>query len=200
MTAKDTDVRKAELRARYKRVRESIPAAEREAADAAIAERLLSSESYARAEAVLAYLSVADEVDTRAVIERAWADGKIVALPRCASRSRRMRWHVIASFDGLERSPFGIDEPADVAATALSFDGVCALAIVPGLTFDTHGHRLGYGGGYYDRFLGGFGGLSVGLCREAQLSDDLARLGAIESHDVPVDVVITERRAIERGA
>lgn len=190
---------KSELRARCRRVRESIPAARRAKADAAIAERLLSTEAYARAEAVLTYLSVADEVDTRAVVERAWDDGKLVALPRCVPRSRLMRWHAVTSLDGLERSPFGIDEPADDPSTALSVVGIRALAVVPALAFDAAGNRLGYGGGYYDAFLGGFGGLSAGLCREAQLVPDLVALGAVEPHDVPVDVVVTEGRAIARG-
>ncbi|OUP06489.1 hypothetical protein B5F33_10055 [Collinsella sp. An2] len=67
------------------------------------------------------------------------------------------------------------------------------VAIVPGLAFDRRGYRLGYGGGYYDAFLRSFPGVSVGLCRSAALFEDLGDLGALEPHDVPVDVVVTEQ-------
>ena len=68
--------------------------------------------------------------------------------------------------------------------------------IVPALAIDMQGFRLGYGGGYYDAFLADFPGVSIGLCREAQVVESLAALGARERYDIPVDLVITETRLL----
>ena len=70
------------------------------------------------------------------------------------------------------------------------------MALVPGLTFDATGYRLGYGGGFYDTFLSVFDGVSVGLCREAQFSEDLRAEEVVDSHDLPAQLVVTEERCI----
>ena len=98
---------------------------------------------------------------------------------------------------------FGIEEPPQ-AWPSLGEGEVLApgvVAIVPGLAFDRTGMRLGYGGGYYDRFLRSFAGTSVGLCPEALLVRSLAQAGAADGHDMPVDVVVSERGAFlpQRG-
>lgn len=190
--------RKLELRRQMRMSRSSMPADERAKADAAICENLVALEAFVRASTILTYLSFGSEVATRGVIEHAWATDKRVALPRCVDGTRQMRWYVIESFEGLEKNPKGMDEPPadpdrelDVVLT-----GPNALAIVPGLAYDAHGCRVGYGGGYYDVFLASFAGVSAGLCREAQLVGDLSALGVTESHDMAVDVVVTERRVL----
>lgn len=189
------DARKRELRQHFLVVRRDLGVEARAAAGAAIASRVTSLAEYADARVVLTYLSIGDEVQTRGIIRDAWSRGKVVALPRCVPHSRRMRWYRVESLDGLERSKFGVLEP--VADAAAEFDPNAvpnALAIVPGLTFDARGYRLGYGGGFYDTFLAGFGGTSVGICREAQLSAS-GEL-AIDAHDLPVKVVVTEAQVI----
>ncbi len=74
-----------------------------------------------------------------------------------------------------------------------------AIALVPGLAFDRHGYRIGYGGGYYDAFLSDFPGFTVGLCYEDLLQDDLAALGCLEPHDIAVDLVATEAQLLICG-
>ena len=74
--------------------------------------------------------------------------------------------------------------------------GIPMLALVPGLTFDRFGYRLGYGGGYYDRLLAAFTGDAVGLCRQAQLADDLDARGLVCAYDQRVPVVVTENEVI----
>lgn len=108
-----------------------------------------------------------------------------------------MRWYPVTSLTGLARGPFGVLEPAEDPARELDLSGRAdALAVVPGLAFDARGFRLGYGGGYYDAFLASFRGTSVGLCREAQLVESLRALGAVDAHDVPVGLVVTEARVL----
>lgn len=195
MDGDGTRGRKRELRRHYKEVRSALGEDGRARRDAAIAGRVTRLPEYLAADTVLTYLSVGDEVDTRALVRDAWARGKSVALPWCVPGTRRMRWFRVSSLDGLVRSPFGVEEP--VPDPALEADPKAlrrALAIVPGLSFDERGYRMGYGGGFYDVFLADFAGVSVGLCREPQMSAVGAL--ALDGHDVPVDVVVTEGRVI----
>ena len=139
---------------------------------------------------VFAYLAFGEEVETRGIIERAWHDGKEVALPRCTG-PREMRWFRVADFNDLEKSPIGVEEPRiNEQNEVFPRDHARSLAIVPGLTFDNAGYRLGYGGGFYDTFLEKFSGVSVGICRSVQQRDNLSELGVIEAWDKPVDIVV----------
>ncbi|MDI9591252.1 MAG: 5-formyltetrahydrofolate cyclo-ligase [Acidobacteriota bacterium] len=189
--------RKRAMRARLTGAREGLGIPARAAADAAIETRLMGLPEFAHAEVILTYLDMGSEVRTRGIIQAAWDAGKDVALPRCAPASREMRWYRVTSLEGLVRSPFGVEEPVPRAECEQPLCGMGRmLALVPGLAFDVAGYRLGYGGGFYDRFLTAFVGVSVGLCREAQLSADLRAEGVVAAHDLPVRMVVTERRVI----
>lgn len=195
MDGKGTRERKRELRRRYKEVRATLGKDGRASRDAAIADGVTRLPEYLAADTVLTYLSVGDEVDTRALVRDTWVRGKSVALPWCVPGTRRMRWFYVSSLDGLVRSPFGVEEPVpDPAREVDPKAGPGALAVVPGLSFDERGYRMGYGGGFYDVSLAEFAGASIGLCREPQM----APVGtlALDEHDVPVDVVVTEERVI----
>lgn len=183
---------KADTRKHFMELRTSLGQAERDRIDAGIASQVLASSEYQQAKVVLPYLSFGAEVDTRAIIRDAWASGKTVALPRCIP-GRRMAWHVVKSFEGLVHSTFGVDEPADDPTTQIDPNRPDAVALVPGLTFDTRGFRMGYGGGFYDTFLVNFPGVSLGLCRECQLSEAVPFL---DKHDLPVQAIATETRLI----
>ena len=183
---------KADTRKHFMELRTSLGQAERDRIDAGITAQVLSSAMYRQAKIVLAYLSFGAEVDTREIIRNAWADGKTVALPRCIP-GRRMAWHVVRSFEGLVHSKFGVDEPADDPATQIDPNQPNALTLVPGLTFDLRGFRMGYGGGFYDVFLANFPGSSLGLCRECQLSETVP---CLDAHDLPVQAIATEKRLI----
>ncbi len=192
------DGHKRETRRRLIQLRRGLGKPERARIDAAIEERLCSLEDFDAAEVLLTYLDFGSEVRTRGIIERAWAAKKTVALPRCAPGSREMRWYRVTGFDGLVRSGLGVEEPPANAENEQPIGaGERTLAIVPGLTFDKRGYRLGYGGGFYDTFLAGFDGVSVGLCREAQLSEDLREACVVDQHDLPVHLVMTEKRVLD---
>ena len=187
---------KRDLRARMRAVRSDMGPEGRARVDRAICERVCGLAEWQAAPVVLPYLSFGAEVDTRGLIARAWEAGKVVALPRCVGGTRQMRWYVVESLDGLERSRLGVEEPVADPARVLdpAGAGACALTLVPGLAFDPAGFRIGYGGGFYDAFLGGFPGVRLGLCREAQLVASLRDEGVLEPHDLPCDLVVSELR------
>lgn len=184
---------KASVRCALKRVREEMPVAERVAADARIARTVMALPAFERCQLLFAYCPCGAEVDVRPIVDRAQEVGKRVALPRVTGPGA-MAWHDAAAWEDLVPSPLGILEPsADERTVDLeAADGLHPLALVPGLGFDGRGFRVGYGGGFYDRFLPAFkaaGGVAVGVCREACfVPGGLPR----EGHDVPVDVVVTE--------
>lgn len=189
---------KKQLRAEARALREGLNAAYRTRSDAAIATRVAASDAFAEAPLVLAYYSVGSEVDTHVLIQEALGRGKVVALPRVVPGTRTMAWHAIGSLADAAPGFAGIPEPADDAATRIDATAVdkCALALVPGLIFDTHGFRLGYGGGFYDAFLSTFPGRSLGLIREQQFIGDLEKRGAREPFDQPVNLIATEGKLL----
>ena len=185
---------KKSLRAQLKAQRAALTLDERAAIDAQIAEQVCALPEWEHAEVVCAYASFADEVDTWKLIERAWDAGKMVVLPRVVEGTRQMQWFAVSSRGELVRSAWGIEEPANDAEKEIDVRSLSharpALAFVPGLAFDAHGYRLGYGGGFYDCFLGEFGGCAIGLVRSAFFFDELS---CLEAHDLPVDCVVSER-------
>lgn len=194
---------KQRLRTALSAKRDALALADRVRIDRTITDRVLRLPEVAACRTLLCYCSFQSEVDTHVLIEALAEWGVSVALPRCGvdgEGARTLWWHTVDSFAGLEPGPFGIMEPPEVPATRMDpavGDGL--VAIVPGLAFDAAGFRLGYGGGYYDRFLAGFRGCAIGLCRAEALVASLAREGALESHDRPVDIVVTERGVLRRS-
>ena len=142
--------------------------------------RVLALEAYRSARTVLCYHSVGGEVDTIRLIERMRSDGKTVCLPAIVEKgvmeARRM--------DCLVPGPYGIPCPEGPRVLPEEID----LVVVPGLAFDLLCHRLGQGGGYYDRYLPLCRGVKIGLAFECQVVDDLP----LEAHDIQLDYVATE--------
>ena len=201
-SAEAMHARKKALRKKAARERSALDEHLRMEIDSSIFLQLKETEAYGRAEVLFAYLNIGSEVDTRQIITCAWAAGKTVALPRVVEGERgAMKWYAIDSLAGLERSSLGVDEPvADPAREVDPGATSAALALIPGLSFDEAGYRLGYGGGYYDSFLADFPGASAGLCRSAQLMHSLAEIGVLEEHDMPVGLVVSEQGVVGGAA
>ena len=163
----------------------ALSAAEIESRSAILADKLYKTTQYRDCQSLYAYLSFNQEVRTNPIIERAWADGKRVAVPKVVGDEMVFIW--IDSFEGLApQGAFHILEPIEDGPVA---SDETALILMPGLAFDPQGHRVGYGGGYYDRFLENEPDHPlVALCYDFQLYDRLE----VEAHDVPVDLVITD--------
>ena len=177
---------KKKLRDKYKEIRSSVNNADVLSND--ICRSIVESDFYKNADQVLVYWPTGSEVDTRIIVDRALSDNKRVALPKCSDRNGNMRFYYIGSTQNLSEGMFGIMEP-DQSQEATEFTEY-TLCIVPALSFDKDGYRLGYGKGYYDRFLIKFGGISAGICYDACLSDILPR----NEFDVKVDYLITDKK------
>ena len=186
MSVKEENMSKAELRKRFLSMREGLSFEYRNKIDIEIFSRLLCSEEYSKADLVLTYVSADNEPDTYGLINAAFANGKAVAVPKCTEKGK-MEFYVIKSEDDLESGKFGIMEPV-VSKCKKAEITEKTLCVVPGLSFDAEGYRLGRGGGYYDRFLESFKGVSAGVCYNSFLRLELPR----EKHDSRVDIIVTE--------
>ena len=192
---------KSLLRRLYGDLRNSLPPEERAAAEAAICEGLFSLPAWRETSLVCGYISVRGELNIRPILERAVAEGKTLALPVTVTDSRegRMVFRALPAGDFSRLTParFGIPEPDESCPTLGDVDVARALILVPGLAFDAEGYRLGWGGGYYDRFLASLEAQSiphttVGLVFSTCTADALPRA----PYDIPVHTVIDERRII----
>ena len=184
-----TDADKSSLRSNYLGVRRTIPAPRRASSDSAIRAQLERFELFSHARTVLSYVSFGAEVDTRELICALIAGGRRVAVPRVDGERRRMDFCEIGGLGELLPGAHGILEPDEDAPALTVPDMVGSVCLVPGLIFDGAGHRVGYGGGYYDRFLAFYPGDKIGLARTTMLSSNpLPHDGT----DVPVDFICTE--------
>lgn len=185
---------KEQLRIQYKQKRLQLNARQRHMAEDDIAQRLLESPLYKNTAVLLCYSALPDEIQTNRILQQALADHKAVFLPACKDAQGAMDFYKITGAQDLHSGFFGIQEPDMEACSVFRFEtAFAAVCVVPGLAFDSKGYRLGYGKGYYDRFLRRFSGVSVGLCYESFLCDALPA----EEYDRPVDYIVTERRMIQ---
>lgn len=153
-----------------------------------IQEAIESWVKYRDSDTVLYYASFLNEVDTLGLMENALDHGKVVALPRIRVVGRRMSARVVRSMDDLEPGPFGIKTPGSNCHEIDPSD--LDLVLVPGLAFDHGGHRVGFGGGYYDRFLKSTSPdtITLGVAYGFQLVEGIPA----SRHDVALDYVVTE--------
>ena len=184
----DIRIEKNALRKKEKKFREALPAQEKAEMDAEILTRVLTLQQYNKSDILFTYISKSIEIDTKLLIQAAWANRKRVAVPRCIPDTREMEFYLITEWDDVKPGAFGVLEP-DVKRTQRQEDLSHGLCIVPGLGFDAHGYRLGYGKGYYDRFLARFFGTTVGLCYQRSVQWRLPH----GKYDRPVEWLVTER-------
>lgn len=178
---------KKRLRLEYKAKRAAMTAEEKRESDYVITQTVLNSGFYADSQELLCYVSTDSEIDTKNIIAEALECGKSVFVPKCTEQKGVMRFYRIKSSDDLVSGKYGIMEPADTDDdNEWKSSPKKALCIVPALCCDRSGNRLGYGGGYYDRFLREFGGMKVCLCYRRFADVDLP----LEEHDVLCDAVI----------
>ena len=170
-----------------------MPPEEKQAEDRAICANFFALDEVSGAESILLFSGMGAEVDTMPLVEELYARGKRVLLPRCLDE-RQMEAREYRP-GKLTRHRYGMLEP-DESCPIVRAEEI-RLAVVPGVCFDEGFHRLGRGGGFYDRFLARFHGCAVALCRERFLR----RTIPTEAHDRPVEILVTERRVLraEKG-
>ena len=190
--------RKAALRRHWQGIRDSIPAEVRHRKSQRIADFILSYPALIDGGAVFAYLSFRSEPETHTLIRTLLARGIRTAVPLCEPAAGTMRAVALTRWEQLRPGHYGILEPdlrlvqnGEMAEIPKSGPG---LVLVPGLAFDCAGFRLGYGGGYYDRYLADYTGTSLGLAFAECLTQELPR----ESFDKPVSLVLTDHTEIIR--
>ena len=179
---------KQRLREERLAARETLSEQERCVLDESITQKLLVTPEYAEAATVLTYVSVSSEVSTRMFIECALRDGKTVAVPRCLP-GHCLEFVAITSLDQLVPAPFNLLEPPKDLSALTEDQMNNSICIVPALLVDTKGYRLGYGAGFYDRFLSTYPCEKICLAYQQNLSKTML---PHTEFDVPIDTVITE--------
>jgi 5-formyltetrahydrofolate cyclo-ligase len=178
---------KESLRQAFKQRRRDLGPKRRAEAGRLVSERLATLETYLRASEIAAFWPLPEEIDIRPFINLCVSAGKNIYLPRVNRVEERLEFcHFGGDPEELAAGPLGILEPLGPEAPYGHID----LLIVPGLAFDAHHHRLGYGAGLYDRFLKAAGAPSIGVAFDVQTIDILPTA----EHDVAVDQVATEAR------
>ncbi len=143
---------------------------------------LESLPAFQKAKIILLYHSLKDEVRTHSFIEK-WKEEKTILLPVVDGDNLKLR--IYKSLSDLKTGAYGIEEPTGCLFT--EYEKI-DLAIIPGISFDAHGNRLGRGKGYYDRLLPNIKAYKIGICFEFQVAEEIP----VEPHDTKMDLVITE--------
>lgn len=173
---------KKELRRQIKEKKRAMTEAQIQSKSQALGALFLDSEPYRNARTIYGYLPYNQEVRTVPMLQKALDDGKQVAVPKVFGDE--MKFILITDLNRVEKGYAGIPEPVDDGPVANDPE---ALVLMPGLAFDPEGHRIGYGGGFYDRFLAAEPNHpTVALCYDFQLLPKLET----EEFDIPVDCVL----------
>ncbi|HEC81995.1 MAG TPA: 5-formyltetrahydrofolate cyclo-ligase [Thermoplasmatales archaeon] len=159
-----------------------------------IEKRFFSLREYKDAETVMFYVSYDNEVYTHDMIKKALKEGKKVVVPFSDTKHNNITPIQIKDFEELKRGAYGILEPFYQHELVVS-ENVIDLVVVPGVAFDTKGHRIGHGLGYYDEFLKTVTACKTGFAFEFQVLSEIP----CEEHDVRMDKIVTEKRIIDCG-
>ena len=188
--ASTIDLEKKELRRRVREELSALSRSELVRSDDALFARFLALPQVEEAKTIFAFWGIpGKEPDTSRLIGELVRRGKTVGLPRMLPEHRMEVRRYDPDID-LVKVSFGISEPGE-DCPLLDRENI-DLVLVPAVCYDRRGYRLGFGGGYYDRWLEGFSGVTVGLCREAVLRETVPT----EAHDAKVELLLTERESL----
>jgi 5-formyltetrahydrofolate cyclo-ligase len=156
--------------------------------------KIISTEEYKNATTIMFYISKGNEVSTIKIIEHAFKNKKEVCVPKTDIIKHILHPIKINALEGeLKKGHFGIHEPLYEEKKVIPLHNI-NLIVLPGIAFDTNGHRLGWGKGYYDKFLEKHGKIhKAGLAFEFQILPELPK----DKHDIPVNMIVTEERVIK---
>lgn len=158
----------------------------------AIINKLFEQDVYKNAQVIGVTISRFPEVNTFPLIEAAWKAGKQVAVPKCIRDTYAMDFRILTSFEDLETVYIDLLEPIVEKTDAIEKEQI-DLLIVPGVVYSNNGYRIGFGGGYYDRYMTDYKGAAISLAFHRQTNGDVP----IEAHDIPVQAIITESALID---
>ena len=182
--------KKDRMRRQYQELRGSISKEERQRRDSAICQAALDLVSFRYAEIVLLYAPMEREIDVLPIARAALQKGKRVAFPRCDAQTKTMQYHFVTSLSELSVSTYGIREPGvHLPIYDQSIHSSSAVCFVPGLVYDRQGYRLGYGKGFYDRYLSAFHGCRIGVIYSDCIVSQVPR----GRFDIRCDILLTEK-------
>lgn len=182
-------VDKTKLRRQLLADRHATAQPERAVINESICQMALANAQYQNADTIFVYWSTNDEIDTHAIIVDAWQRGKRVCVPKCLPGHNMEPRQILSEVD-LTEECFGIPEPGTHCPVVPPEE--IQLCIVPALACDRLGFRLGYGGGFYDRFLLRTSAYRIVLCAQARILETIP----VQTHDVRCNCIITEREVI----
>lgn len=162
-----------------------------EQSSGAIAQLLYQQTEWINSNTIGITISKQPEVNTRNIITEAWNQKKKIVVPKCYPKTRKMEFREITDFSQLESVYYGLLEPIEDKTRLIHKEDI-DLLLVPGLGYTVEGFRLGFGGGYYDRYLQDYSGHTISLAFHSQLLEDLE----VESHDIAVKKIITDKEVI----
>ena len=157
-----------------------------------IVNTLYIDEDWLNANVIGITISKEPEVDTYQIIRKAWEAGKEVVIPKCNPKDKTLTFRKITEFSQLESVFYGLLEPI-IEQTMEVYPKNIDLLFVPGLAYTREGFRLGFGGGYYDRYLTEYNGKTLSLAFHFQVIPQFP----IEKHDIPVSKIITNDEVIK---
>lgn len=167
------------LRNKYKEIRRNI--SNKEEQDDIIFNKVINLEEYKQSDLILTYVSLKDEVDTLKLIEHSLKIGKKVAVPKC--KGDNIVFYNINTLSDLEEGSFKILEPKTNEVINDFSDSIC---IIPGIAFDNENNRIGYGRGFYDRFLENYNGIKIGLTYKECICEKIDN----DINDIKMDKII----------
>lgn len=180
--------KKNELRAKHKKLRVNCPDDIKQSLDSKLCRNFLALDEYKKCQVLFAFVSTKIEVNTEMILKQALADGKKLAVPKCRKKDPVMDFYFITDMSQLEKGAFSIMEPNPEMCEKVT-DFSQGLCLVPGLCFDLEGYRIGFGKGYYDRFLQIFTGTTVGICY-SKCTEQKIPTGIF---DKSVDILVTDK-------
>lgn len=184
------NAKKKEIREKYLAIRKNI--INREEKTKEILDRILNDSTYQKANTIALFKSFNFEVDTNSIIDISLSNNKVVALPRI--EQDEIVFYKINSKSVLVKNKYKIEEPISKKDNYIEKENM-DLVIVPGLCFDRSGNRLGYGKGFYDRFLSGTSIRTIAICFDEQLLDE--GLLPVSNGDVKIEEIITNKEKIK---
>ena len=178
------------LRKNLSKKRKGIDKQQKATWDKIISEKIISSDYFEKAEQILVFSSTENEFDTQYIVERCRQLYKQIFYPVCIDGEGNMKFYKVDSADDLQIGMYNILEPKPTCKEYIPKEN--DLVIVPCLSADRSRNRIGYGKGYYDRFLKDFNGVSIAPCYNEMLWDEIPA----DKYDIKINIIVTDKEVI----
>ena len=181
---------KTALRKQYKQIRNQLTLAQVQNNSEKIATQLFETAFWKNSTVVMLYLSFQSEVMTDMIYQRGWQEGKTMLMPICSTQDGIMIMSKVTSFAQLEQNRYGIRELPETLQQIVAPETI-DLCLIPGIVFDNYGNRLGFGAGYYDRYLAKISPQvpRIALAHSCQIYDGIL---PTDQYDLPMHYMLTE--------